>query len=270
MFGHVLHVINLDRRPERFQTFCQRCDKRLWKKIVRISATDGEQEVKKARPDTEDWFGKFLHLNRNLRQSGKATFSVGEIGCFVSHITLWEKAVHQQKLLVVLEDDTQFSENFFTVLHSVLLCQEKLEAHKAIVYLGGRSQKDFVTESEYLVPSPELTDQFSDIFSKQKPEGNDQDPPSLRRIKKTGRDHELKIAQNTDRTTHAYVISSSAAKFLLQSLQDQIEGKSVAFKYLPVDHFMKRCLLQNDQCHVMTMVPLPSFATDEHSDIRRS
>jgi protein YibB len=92
-----IHVINLDRTPRRLAEF-QRRNAHL-SNVERFRAVDGRT------------------LDREkLIKDGVITadciYTAGNVGCAISHFTLWRKAVEEDRPITVAEDDAIFSQNF--------------------------------------------------------------------------------------------------------------------------------------------------------------
>ena len=92
-----IHLINLDRSPERLLRF-RHYNSHL-KEIVRVSATDGATVDREALVSSG-------YINRDL------PYSDGTLGCAVSHMKLWEMAASQDRSLTIFEDDIVVSLNF--------------------------------------------------------------------------------------------------------------------------------------------------------------
>ena len=94
-----IHLINLDRNPERLAEFCD--VNRHLTSVSRFPAVDG----------------KSLELETVVQQ-GLVTrdilsaFSVGALGCAMSNIVLWDKAIASNKIVTICEDDAIFNNNF--------------------------------------------------------------------------------------------------------------------------------------------------------------
>lgn len=107
-------VINLDRRPERWEAFCEGLP-RPWALPVpgRFSAFDGRQIA------VPEWW-----------QSGP-----GGYGCMLSHMTVWEEAAEEDQTLWVFEDDAIFCEDFAARLADFLAA---VPSDWEMLYIGGK------------------------------------------------------------------------------------------------------------------------------------
>jgi GR25 family glycosyltransferase involved in LPS biosynthesis len=92
-----IHLINLDRSPERLLRF--RYYNSHLKEIVRVSATDGATVDRAALVSSG-------YINRDL------PYSDGTLGCAMSHVKLWEMAASQDRSLTIIEDDIVVSLHF--------------------------------------------------------------------------------------------------------------------------------------------------------------
>ncbi|MBV8472184.1 MAG: glycosyltransferase family 25 protein [Hyphomicrobiales bacterium] len=92
-----IHLINLDRSADRLRQFRERNPHIT--DFVRVSAVDGSQVDRQA-----------------LIQAGRITadlpYGAGALGCALSHIGLWEKAVAEDRSITVFEDDIAVSRHF--------------------------------------------------------------------------------------------------------------------------------------------------------------
>jgi GR25 family glycosyltransferase involved in LPS biosynthesis len=88
-------VINLNRRPDRWESFCERLPRPWpWRIPERFAATDGKQ-LQAA--------GRMLAAWRS---------GPGALGCLVSHLVLWREAAENEQRLLVFEDDCLFCADF--------------------------------------------------------------------------------------------------------------------------------------------------------------
>ena len=99
-------VVNLDRRPDRWETFKNNAPKSL--KYERFSAVDGMK----------------LNSSRQLQQifeNNDYSMRRGMVGCFMSHIKLFIQLVNESdekiKYYMILEDDITFQDDFETKLN---------------------------------------------------------------------------------------------------------------------------------------------------------
>jgi glycosyl transferase family 25 len=129
-------VINLDHRPDRWNTFVKRAtkaglteyhgmvDKSLSStisKFIRYSAVDGKKLRKKEE------------LQR-LFEGNDYNMNVGIVGCTLSHINLYIKLLYNNlDYLCILEDDVEFVDNFSILLNTLV---EKLPENWDLCYLG--------------------------------------------------------------------------------------------------------------------------------------
>jgi GR25 family glycosyltransferase involved in LPS biosynthesis len=94
-----IHLVNLDRNPERLTEFCN--VNRHLTSASRFPAVDGNS----------------LKLDL-LVQQGLVTqdilsmFSVGALGCAMSNIALWDRAIANEQMVTICEDDAIFNNHF--------------------------------------------------------------------------------------------------------------------------------------------------------------
>ncbi|HHF1622015.1 TPA: glycosyltransferase family 25 protein, partial [Haemophilus influenzae] len=59
----------------------------------------------------------FQRYNENKRLNAKGyPLTLGQLGCYASHYSMWEKCVELDYPIIVLEDDAKFKNNFLEVL----------------------------------------------------------------------------------------------------------------------------------------------------------
>jgi len=105
-----IYVINLDRSPERLQTFMQSFEP-LGFDIVRIPAVDGS-ELALPHPDYDDRRYRLYH--------GKQT-SIGTVGCYFSHIKALRQFLEsKEETALICEDDVSAKPELPQVLDEVL------------------------------------------------------------------------------------------------------------------------------------------------------
>lgn len=95
-----IHVVNLDRSPERITEFCS-VNRNITATVARFVAVDGRK----------------LHVDQ-LVQRGLVTkdvmsmFSVGALGCAMSNIALWDIAIASGQAVTTCEDDAILNDRF--------------------------------------------------------------------------------------------------------------------------------------------------------------
>ena len=105
-------VINLDRRPDRYEDFCQSCpfDSSI---VERVSGVDG----------------KLIDISRATSLPLEAPYkdyniNAGAIGCFLSHRKTWEiisnEVSSDSDFSIVFEDDITFCDNFQVEIHKLV------------------------------------------------------------------------------------------------------------------------------------------------------
>jgi len=95
--GAPIHLINLDRSPDRLAEFRKR-NAHLFE-VIRFPAIDGRM-LDKEKLIKEGVIARDLH------------YSDGALGCAMSHLALWKMAVDERRVITVAEDDTIFSRSF--------------------------------------------------------------------------------------------------------------------------------------------------------------
>jgi glycosyl transferase family 25 len=126
----------------------------------------------------------------------------GERGVFISHLRIWKQIVKDSiPHALIFEDDAQFNEKFLSVF------QEVKNFKGPLVFLGGRFEDNFVMPKKYSKPLSKFLTRH--LYQSWEPKYH-------------------------DRTAHAYIISQSTAKILI----DIFENGTV----LQLDHFITKCL----------------------------
>ncbi len=92
-----IHLINLDRSMDRLRQFRDRNPHIT--DFVRVSAVDGSQVDRKA-------------LIQSRKISADLPYGAGALGCALSHIGLWEKAIAEDRSITIFEDDIVVSRQF--------------------------------------------------------------------------------------------------------------------------------------------------------------
>ena len=92
-----VHVINLDRSIDRFAKFKERNSN--LESMLRVSAVDGAL-VNREELVTDGT------ISENL------SYLPGSLGCALSHVDLWKKALSQNRIVTIMEDDVICSQTF--------------------------------------------------------------------------------------------------------------------------------------------------------------
>jgi GR25 family glycosyltransferase involved in LPS biosynthesis len=219
-----IYVINLKRRPDRLDTFKTNCP---YKDVNIIEAFDG----KHIESNIEN--KKLFYRIRNHTYS--KNLSDREIGCFVSHMSLWKTIIDKKdKYNLIFEDDPIFSDNFKDKLDSINL-DKYIEN---IMYVGGRFTPNFIMDKKYYI---NITD---DIIK-----------------------HNTNIEWNYEqqcRGAFAYIITNQFAEMLYYSFD-------IIFNGIALDHYIIDCL-NHYKLEIINTNPLlcHSPACSEDSDIRQT
>lgn len=109
--GYPIWLINLDSNPERYESAKKQLHK-LGLTAERFSAVYG----KNLRPaEVNACYDPQLN-----KQHFRRPLSVGEIGCYLSHRTLWQRMVNENiAMAFILEDDIDLEPEFLTVLDKI-------------------------------------------------------------------------------------------------------------------------------------------------------
>ena len=103
-------LINLDRRPDRLAMMQRQMSQLPFRQINRLSAIDGRQlsnhDIESiVHPNSGQSIGA---RERNYHEE----LTHGAVGCYLSHLKLWDYALEHNKKLLILEDDIIFGNDF--------------------------------------------------------------------------------------------------------------------------------------------------------------
>jgi GR25 family glycosyltransferase involved in LPS biosynthesis len=94
-----IHLINLDASPDRLAAFT--ANNGHLDNVERFRAVDGRNVD----------IGKLTQI-KLIERGVMATYTIGAIGCALSHLALWEKAITGNQPITICEDDAIFNRNF--------------------------------------------------------------------------------------------------------------------------------------------------------------
>ena len=98
-----VYVLNLDRRPDRWETASKTLKRAGFTNVERVPAIDGKlidsQQLKKlVSPSVYSTLGK-------VRKNHEDLGSVGAVGCYLSHYKVWNQIIESNEPAIVVEDD---------------------------------------------------------------------------------------------------------------------------------------------------------------------
>ncbi|XP_034938620.1 glycosyltransferase 25 family member [Chelonus insularis] len=145
-----IYLINLRRRPERRQRM-YRCFDELGLEVETIDAVDGKT--------LNESILKQWNINMMPEYTDpyhKRPMKMGEIGCFLSHYIVWNKAIENDyEKIMVLEDDVKFEPFFKNKVNFIMDELKALKIDWDLIYLGRKrmqeNEEPFVNGSNYLV-----------------------------------------------------------------------------------------------------------------------
>jgi len=101
-----VHVINLDRSTDRMATF-ERANRAVPVNFVRFSAVEGKSVNR----------GELVERSVIKADLG---YGDGALGCALSHLALWERAIEKNEMITIAEDDAIFNREFAPAAEVVL------------------------------------------------------------------------------------------------------------------------------------------------------
>jgi GR25 family glycosyltransferase involved in LPS biosynthesis len=126
-----IYVINLDRRPERYNDFCKRLqfNKDL---VKRVSAVDGLTNI----------------IPKNLFIRNKFAYA-----CRLSHIKIMKEIINNNEIkdedyALIFEDDAFFVNQFNKLFEEYITQIKKLDNEENLIYIGGRFEEEFDIPNE--------------------------------------------------------------------------------------------------------------------------
>lgn len=115
------YVINLDRRPERYKVVKKILDENGFPFVKRFSAIDASKIPKQyidsiITNDVKRYLDKDIKIRTEHSQVTK-----GAIGCYLSHINLWNKLVNSDKeYMLIFEDDADIVGHLIDVISDII------------------------------------------------------------------------------------------------------------------------------------------------------
>lgn len=144
----LIKVINLDKRPKRFETFLKNISNSNFKNnnIERFSAIDGLDiidDIKAKKLESDQIFKELSNLDINIPR--------GELGCLLSHYFVLNEISQNVKLsdddfVLIFEDDVFFTDHDNGIYFDQI--EEFAKTNKVdFLFVAGRWQKHFIPKS---------------------------------------------------------------------------------------------------------------------------
>jgi glycosyl transferase family 25 len=108
------YVINLDRNTERYKLFMENYNNIMPENgIERISAVEGNSLSYKELEDvvSSEVLNGIRHIDSTGQRLSDKQLTRGMIGCYLSHIKIYEMNVNHSDIVLVFEDDAKFDIN---------------------------------------------------------------------------------------------------------------------------------------------------------------
>lgn len=222
-------IINLDRRPDRWDEIIQKINNSCLKdeKFIRYSAFDGnkwEEELKRLDLEND---GIIKYLKNKKMNTVKGVF-----GCYMSHYTLLKsilnnKEIRDDEWVGIFEDDFfpyNDSKIFTKLWKKIKMSKEDLDKMEIdMLYIGGKFNSGF------MVPIHDFYLNF-DITSN----------PNLFKRKNIYElvSHGKLNTENIDRTTSSYIVKKSSIPTILKALSINFvsKDKNGNTNFIPIDY----------------------------------
>ena len=222
-------IINLQKREDRIKKIK---DNGYIKNYEIFQAIDG----KKLNLDNNEnlIYNNNILLKKNMIDKIKG-LKLGEVGCFISHYTVWKKVIKLNKNCLIFEDDVRVVKDFDDKLYSIL--QNELPKDFDLIWLGIR--QSYVQNK----------------FFKERIE------PNKNKIINNHFFHHINPHRDTF-YPYSYIISPKTCKFLC----DKFENDNL--KFPQVDHYMSSNLKNNYICIYNFNNPFLASAEQGDTDIQ--
>lgn len=211
------YVINLTRRPDRWEQFLKNKNQTILKEenFIRFPAFDGfdyENEIKRFEIEN--------HIIFRFMKQIKLSVPKGVLGCLLSHLMLLQEIINNKDIedndyVGIYEDDIFYCDDFdkkYNEFKKINLSNYNVD----FIYLGGRFDKGF--DCRY-------SNDFNLMFQKT-------DNPNLIKRKQM-----IYINFNWDRCTFSFVIRKSICKKLMEIISTLFVKKEVGIiKFEAIDY----------------------------------
>tara|TARA_B100001094_G_C18108369_1_gene759686 strand:+ start:406 stop:1122 length:717 start_codon:yes stop_codon:yes gene_type:complete len=127
-----IFIINLKRTKSRLEHF-----ENFPFQFTRFPGIDGKTlDLKKVQ---KQGFLRYSNLSNTYmnKQSKNKPLTLGALGCFLSHIQLWEKCISINKPILILEDDVTITSNFLSINEFL----NNIPLNWDIIYVGYHNTK---------------------------------------------------------------------------------------------------------------------------------
>jgi glycosyl transferase family 25 len=143
-------VINLERRKDRLEHIHTHYKNELFTLEI-LKAFDGKY-LENNSPEYITLKNEFLQnieLNKtkniNYPYCYFSPFTLGELGCFLSHLIIWKKIIDENiESLIIFEDDCIFNSKFNVTLNKILT--DEIPEDFNIIYLGGKTGDNYFSD----------------------------------------------------------------------------------------------------------------------------
>ena len=216
------YVINLRRRKDRLDKFNKEC----FIKDFNIFEAIDKLDIKIINNNLFlDCNSKYKNINlKNFKYLKK-----GEIGCFLSHVCLWEKMINlNEEYIIIFEDDPIFCKDFKNKFMNLIKDINKIES---IIYFGGRFNEDFKMKTCININNNIVKYNYSKKW----------------------------VGSDCDRGAYSYIINKKISKLFLDNLDKNI------FSNKAVDHYMMN-VLRNYKINIYHSYPLLTYSDRDSND----
>jgi glycosyl transferase family 25 len=229
-----VYVINLDRDKERLDKYLS-LNAHL-SHVLRFPAIDGNLVDRSA-------------LERRGLIAGKLSYGNGQVGCALSHIVMWRKAIETSSMVTVTEDDVVLARNFLSAHESLV---DTLPKDWGIIHWGWNFDRPVWAEIPEGVAKSTLHFDQDELRKNMEAFRNQQVPHAPVRLRHCF-------------GTMAYSVSPAGARFLLDSCLPMTD-KLVGFPGFGIGVHNRGidCLMNGAYPQMKAYVCMPPLAVSEN------
>lgn len=168
--SYKIFYINLDKAVERNNFMNEQFSSKIKKsKVERFSAINKDSLTKdyiKSICNPRSYY--YLELNNNKRAIHEDLNTTGQIACYLSHYTLWQKLLSDpdNEYYIIFEDDVIIDDNFETTVDNILKKKTKVDFLSLIYYFKRNNDTVYKQDSDFFVIQNPFYGMLSYMISK--------------------------------------------------------------------------------------------------------